>query len=447
MTFVSLFLWFVVGVQTVEVAVDSHVDRVAILLDGTPAATLDHEPWTAEIDFGPLLSPHELTAIAFDAAGEEIARARQVVNLPRPPVMAKLVVDHDDTGRPTTARVITASVARNKPASIVTSLDGQVLAPDGEGHFPLPALEPGTSHLLSTEANWADGSSAGADLSLGGSFGEIVASELTAVPIRVTGSAPTVAGLDGRLTVDDSPLRVVAVERSGARIYVIRDLGAGPTLKALGKSYLRPPRSVRARYDPIFEPDLAPEIDRSYLVGVNAVDARGISLFPVAGPVSLKRWTLPWAVTNLYDRYTVPTEQRLADAVAVAGVRAAGHGSPRAVVLVVAEDAVDVSGYSAAAVRHYLSELGVPLFVWVMGKDTDTAWGRGARTSSPREFTRATERLFDELGHQWIVWVEGLHLVNRINLDGTDLGITPVGADTAVVADHASNDAHGGTPG
>ena len=109
-----------------------------------------------------------------------------------------------------------------------------------------------------------------------------------------------------RLTVSGEALRVVAVEGSGARIYVVRDLGATPALKAAGRSNARASKSIRAHYDPVFEHDLGPDLDRAYLVGVNAAAARGVSLFPVAGPVSLKRWGLPWAVTTLHDRYPDP---------------------------------------------------------------------------------------------------------------------------------------------
>ena len=78
-TFVSLYLWLVIGVQTVEVAVDPGVDRVDILLDGKPAATMSGEPWKAKVDFGPLLAPRELTAVAYDEEGGELSRPREFV--------------------------------------------------------------------------------------------------------------------------------------------------------------------------------------------------------------------------------------------------------------------------------------------------------------------------------------------------------------------------------
>lgn len=430
-TFVSVFLWLVVGVQTVEVAVDDRVVRVEILLDGAPAATMTNPPWKAKIDIGSKLAPRELAAVAFDSSGEEIGRTHQIVNLPRPPAVAKIVLDRDDTGNPVTARVITESADRTRPVNVVLSLDGQVIEPSKRHRYPLPPITPGTIHLLSAEASWAHGINARSDLSLGGSYGEIVATELTAIPIQAQGGPPTARELQGRLTVDGTELRIVAVERGGARIFAVRDLASTPTLKAAGISHVRPSRSVRAKKDIIFEHDLAPEIDRLHMVGVNAVASRGISLFPVAGPVSLKRWSLQWAVTNLHDRYPKPDEQRLADAVAVAGIRAAGHGSPRAVVLFVSDDPIDESGYSVEAVTHYLGTLGVPLEVWATDKQTTSAWGPATKAISSKDLNRATKTLMKRLEDQWIVWVEGLHLVNRVNLDGGDLDVEIVGRPSA----------------
>lgn len=46
--------------------------------------TLDRPPWSAQVDFGPELTPQALVVIGFDANGVEIARASQSLNLPRP---------------------------------------------------------------------------------------------------------------------------------------------------------------------------------------------------------------------------------------------------------------------------------------------------------------------------------------------------------------------------
>jgi hypothetical protein len=47
---------------------------------------------------------------------------------------------------------------------------------------------------------------------------------------------------------------------------------------------------------------------------------------------------------------------------------------------------------------------------------------------SSSDITKASKAHFADLEKQWIVWVEGSHLVNRIELDGEDLGISLAGS-------------------
>jgi hypothetical protein len=437
-TFVSLFLWLITGVQPVELAVDPRVDHVEIHLDGELVTTLSREPWKTECDFGLILKPHVLTAIAFDEEGVEIGRERQVVNLPRPEVETKIVVESDEDGVPQAVRVVSQSSDRVDPVNTTTTFDGKVLKPDKQGLYPLPKHDPKTIHMVRAEAAYASGVVSSTDVSFGGAFFDGVASVLTAVPVVVSGKAPNAADLQGRLTADGEALRVLAVEQDGVRIYLVRDVATYATLKGAGASFLKGEGgSISRKYDtkkikdaPIIEYDLKPDVDRVHLVGVNATEGRGTWVFPVSGSVSLGRHSLPWVVTSLSPPGVRQDDQRLAEAVAVAGLKASGHGSRRAVLLVTTREPDDSSSHRGEAVRRYLDELGVPLHVWVINKDTTTRdWGTGTKAKSAGDITKASKALFADLDDQWIVWVEGQHLVNRIELDGADLGISIVGAD------------------
>ncbi|MCP4205355.1 MAG: hypothetical protein GY769_25875, partial [bacterium] len=90
--FVTLFLGLVFGPQSISVIVGDEVDRVEIVVDGLRVAELADAPWSLEWDFGEDLAPRELEAVAFDAEGEEIGRARQWLNLPRQPAEAAILV-------------------------------------------------------------------------------------------------------------------------------------------------------------------------------------------------------------------------------------------------------------------------------------------------------------------------------------------------------------------
>jgi hypothetical protein len=434
-TFVSLFLWLVTGVQTVEVAVGPEVARVEIVLDGKQVGEMEGDPWLTRCNFGNLLEPHELVAIAYSADDVELGRATQIVNLPRPEAEAKIVMESSPEGKPAAFRVITESSDRKKPLGTVAVFDGRVLSPESEDRYLVPDHDPDGFHLISVEVSYPNGTTARADVGFGGAYGRNIATELTAVPIRVGTDPPKPADLEGRITVRGRPLQVATVEQSGAAIYVVRDADVFPTFRAAGRYIARRFEAIRNYQDPIFEFDLDPEVGRVRLVGTNPDRERDLWLFPVSSPVSLKRWSLPWAATTLVEEEATSVNQRIADAMAVAGVRAAGRGSPRAVVLALSADPKDDSRYSPRSVRHYLGQLGVPIYVWVTpdvtseGADevANTDWGPAVPTATARSMTRASKRLLRDLDQQWVIWVEGLHLINHIELDGSDLGIELVG--------------------
>src|SRR5262245_16360071 len=82
--FISLFLGLLSGTQPVRLLVSGPVRTVRILLDGRQVTAAVPPEWSADVDFGSELTPRELTAVGLDADGAEIARATQIVNLPRP---------------------------------------------------------------------------------------------------------------------------------------------------------------------------------------------------------------------------------------------------------------------------------------------------------------------------------------------------------------------------
>jgi hypothetical protein len=73
LVFVTRLLGLMSSTHEIQVQTDPSVHRVEILLDGKRAYVLRSAPWRAGIDFGPEIAPHELTAVAYDAQGVEIA--------------------------------------------------------------------------------------------------------------------------------------------------------------------------------------------------------------------------------------------------------------------------------------------------------------------------------------------------------------------------------------
>lgn len=416
-TFVSVFLWLTVGLQQVEVAVEESVSSVELLLDGKPVGVVTAPDWRTEVDFGPVLQPHELVAVARDTNDAELGRARQVVNLPRPDAELRLVLEGREGGPPERVRVVLQSAQGESPERVTVSLDSQPLA-QVDGVYLLPVYDPSKAHVLSAEAIFPFGVSARDDLSLGGFHRGQVASELTAVAVDVTGHRrPQAEDFGDLLSVDGVPATVAGVDRPGARVYLVRDQGAWPSMRQTGVTMTRRwPSQRRIRLESGV--DVTPDLHRFHLVIPNPEERDDLAVFPVGGPFLLRRFNLPWLVSHVFDRTASADGQRLAAAVAVAGVRAARESCPRVVILVLSEAVRDSSRDRPRDVRAYLRSLQVPLVVWTTGDDLPTAWGDAEPVASPGQLMDASEDLMKSLLKQWIVWIEGRHFPNRVQLDG-----------------------------
>jgi hypothetical protein len=432
-TFVSLFLWLVVDTQMVQLAVDPGVAVVEVFLDDHSLGVIDGPPWQLQCDFGPTLRPHELKAVARGEDGSELGRATQLVNLPRSNAEVEIVLQAGPSGEPDAVRVVTESGERLQPLAVFVTFDGSALARSSGGRYVLPDYDPGQVHIVSAEAHFPDDVTARQDVTFGGTFGSRVATELTAVPVVAGRSElPGPEGLQGLLSVRGVPATVAAVERPGARLYFVRDQGAWPYLQRMGSQTDQRSRNVSRRTmqqfrDLTADPasaQLAADRDSFHLVLANPTYARGLMLFPIGQPLDIKRWGLPWLATHVTSDRVSTRGQRLAEAVAVAGVRAASDGRPRTVVLVLSENPADEGIYGASAVRDYLRALHVPLTVWsVEGGVADGAWGPASDISDLGKLTRNSRRLMDGIQSQWVVWIEGRHLPSVIELAPNTLGL------------------------
>jgi hypothetical protein len=440
--FVTLFLGLTLGAYQVEVAVEGPVAAVELALDGTVVGRIDGPPWTGQLDFGKTLAPHELVARALDANGQEVARARQWVNLPRP--VAEVEVLLEGAGHPSMARLTWQSRTGAQPSSVGLMLDGQPLPVGPDGRAALPPYDPESAHVLSAEVHFPPNVVARRDAVFGGKYGSEVSTDLTAVPVRVRRGKLTGASLRGQLLAGGQPLVVAAVDDGPAEVYVVRDLGAGEGLKELGD--VRQRRTVTGQgmgQRLSIEPDYL-----RYEIGLRKEDevrfiwpvprtysgSGGLpaELFDWSRAYTLKDGGMHWLLTRLVAAGAASGRQKLADAVAVAGLQALSGSRPRAVVLVLGASPEDASRYDPAAVRQYLDFIRVPLFVWSVEKPVEknaaaspalAAWGKVEDVSTLTRFRAAVARLRDELESQRIVWVEGTHLPQSISLAAGAAGV------------------------
>jgi hypothetical protein len=334
--------------------------------------------------------------------------------------------------------VVTESAERLDPLAVIVTFDGLVLHEGGDGRFELPVYDPHQTHIVSAEGHFPDGVTARRDVTFGGNVGGGFATELTAVPVILEDRRVlTSQELRGMLRARGEVLTVAAVDRPGGRVYMVRDDGASSVLGGLG--LLLDEKNLAAHVD--FNREVArtgrgewsieeipPEKDRFYLVVPSPARARGLAIYPIVRPFSIQRWGLPWLATHVRTPLAAAPNQRLADAVAVAGRRGAAEGRPRTVVLVLGREETNHSGFHPVAVREYLKTLHVPLVVWSTEADEPlTLWGEADGAGSVSRLRKASRRLLKDLRRQWIVWVEGSHLPHEIELAENEKGIRLAG--------------------
>jgi hypothetical protein len=441
--FLTLFLGLVAGRVPVELVVTGPalaspaaagtpaspaipaISAIEILLDGRPVRGLSGPPWKGEIDLGKDLLPHHLEARGLDAAGIEVARAEQWVNLPQPPAIVDVTPEPGPDGRIAAARLSFRSRTFEAPTAITATLDGAPL-PIEERRVTLPAYGPDLPHLLTIEAQFSTGP-VHRDLAFGGGLEGQVATELTAVLVRTRGPLPTTAALAGRFIASDTgsaggkPLTPVAVEEGPGELLIVRDPGTPPALVNLGEKeiYFDPfHNSTWLRSSlPIKDRDRVRLVDAS----ANWFSGDGMTsvIFDFSPELDGQRWGLYWWLAHATSTHP-GAPPRLADAVAIAGVQALTDQHRRAVLLVLSGEPADGSRWDAVAVRRYLAAIRVPLYVWSVRPPpysaAMTAWGKVENVSTLFLMTRAYRRLGRDLAAQRIVWVDGRHLPQSITL-------------------------------
>jgi hypothetical protein len=422
--FLTLFLGLTSGKQQVAVAVRGPVSAVELMLDGTAVVRLGGPPWRTRLDFGAAIEPHELVARALDAKGQEVGRARQILNLLRPPAEVDILLENGPKGQPAGARLIWRSLMAEKPAAVGLLFDGQPVALDDHGHAVLPAYDPEIGHILSAEVRFSATVVARKDVGFGGRLGDEISTELTAVPVRLRPGKklPEAKDLQGWILAGGKPVAVAAVEDGPAQLLIVRDREARQPLESYdraksGKSLIAGMGEIR-RFQMILAKD-----DQVRFIWPSArrqTSDTGLTseLFDSSRDYTAKDGGVLWLLGRALPQVD-KVDQRLADAVVVAGLQALAGNRPRAVLLVLGYGPKDTSRYDAGVVGHYLESVRVPLVVWSLGghdAPAGFAWPGTEDISSLPKLESAFSRLNENLATQRIVWIDGGHLPREITL-------------------------------
>lgn len=428
--FVTLLLGLATGHQTVEVSVGADVASVELRLDGQAVGTLSGAPWKFDCDFGEELLPHELVAIARDASGVERGRARQLINLPRERAEARFVLEPRKARDPPIARLIWQALDYEHPAEVSVTFDGRELLVTDPERIELPSHRPNDLHFLSAELIFSDRVAARAELAYGGRFGDEVSTELTAVMALVEGKrTPEPEEMEGWFLKDGHPLRIVAVEKAPADLLIVR-VGSAEIRRKLWLVYRE--RASRSAWSERGSREVLgfKRRDRARFVfpygTQRAKTALETAMFPVSE--NMTSYGDLFRITSTFYfpvEKGPPAEQRLADAVAVAGLVAAAGNHRRAVILIYSDDVTDVSQCRPEIVRGYLRALQVPLFVWSLPVNgvSPSAWGGEEDISTLANFRNSLFKLKDTLKSQVAIWVEGAHMPGEIELAEQATGI------------------------
>ncbi len=460
--FLTLFLGLVEGRQVVELAAADEVARVEVLLDGELEAVITGgPPWRAPVDLSGDLAPRLLEAVARDAAGEELGRAEQWLNLPRGRAEVTLLVDR--SGPRAVARIGWRSVEHPRPEAVVVHFDGEPVPVGGPLaaplEVPLPDHAPDAMHVVSAEAVFPGGDSARADVAFGGPYGDQVSSELTGVAVEVEGERRLrkVGDAGPWLRVGGEVLRPVALDAGEVDLYAVVDAAARPQLEVLGIQMARMlrsrgarlptgPRSDRLRAGPVPPPTLQTGMhpgDRLYLVRPQTEDAApGVQLFGLSEALDDSRGGSAWQLSYVSLPHDPDRPQRLADAAAAAGMMATSTSRPRCVLLLLGPGSVDDSVLDPGEVWRYFERLRVPLEVWYLDtgegappadlregesreawrrrqlEEARRRWGAVQVVEGSHQWLRFHARLRDDLARQRILWIEGRHLPQAVELAG-----------------------------
>jgi hypothetical protein len=478
LTFLTLFLGLVSGTQSVELQVPAESAVVEVRLDGELHAELREPPWEVRLDLGPL-RPHHLTATARSSDGALLGRSEQWINLSRARAQATWVIEESDPSG-WGLRLHWESVEHAEPSSVVVRVDGEKVTPRrGDLNFAVASRD--QLHLVSAELTFADGQTVRADALISDEHTGRTAAELTAVAVIGGGHGlRRPAQARGRIRLDGQDLEVFAVDRGAADLAVVADRTALEELRRLRHGVVR---RAGGRLRPHVELVDGVAQRRLDLVGVDyghpvvhAGSGAGDRLFfvrpiadrsePDAVPYDLfgvshhlvggyagPAWQL--TNTNVYED-SPDRPQRLADAVARAGLVAYSGGRPRAVVLILGPEWKDSSLFSPSEVAAFLGDLRVPLYVWRIetafdelspedkklaweerelrqqavqsgesepppGKEEEVrrigaAWGPPRVIESAGELVSAATDVRRELGRQRILWVEGRHLPQSLEV-------------------------------
>jgi hypothetical protein len=318
------------------------------------------------------------------------------------------------------------------PSRITLSVDNRILELDNDAQFTLDETNQSSTRIVSAELEFPDNETARTVVAVGPGASGLVESRLTAVPIVLSNqhSKLELADLQGTIRVPIGEARIVAIDSSAARIFLIEDCTATPHLRRAKATAER----SKGWKNPFFVDSRIAgdrDVDKPQLrvVGTVPEHRQGQIFHTISAAFVLTRRPLPFFA--VLKNAELSPYQSLASATAIAAAEAAKTGRPRAVVLLLGAGTDNGIGCSPEEVIAYMHELRVPFFVWRSDPRPPSVesrrWGPGATASTWRELSANSKSVQKHARRQRVVWVEGAWLPNEIILENPPDGVRLAG--------------------
>jgi len=387
MDILSYPVGLLIGLLPVAVDLGPEREPAHLLLDSRPVCELTARSPGCMVDLG--LSPriHLLELVRTDPAGRVTERVGRWVNRPgvQPEVLARGSCDEKKAS--CEFDFAWAHPRRLDPDRLDLSLDGRGVWHGKERHARVALAKGAKPQILVVDARFSDGTRASFTKTLYAFYPEEAHAQLQAVPVIPSDAATTDEQVAS--TLEESGLPVRTVERNETDIAIVMQPNAFDFIPGMMAERLKGPgRHVIQIKDP-------------------TGGARKDTPIQVVVPdQTLSAFATTASQIGRSAAAVTPRSSRFADAVAAAGYTLAGSPRPRAVVLVLHGFALpNVSTFTAAQARAYLSEVMVPLVVWRVGDVPAPEWPEGRSLASGDDLRAAFNALFEDVARQRIAWL------------------------------------------
>ncbi len=397
----------IVGEHRIEVDLGVTQKPADLSLDGKKVCFVTASDPGCAVDFGPAPHVHLLELIRRGPDGGVAQRHHRWVNRPGQEAELTIMFSEPAADGVCSGHLVWLHPEKLDPSWIEVTEDGRALKLlDDLSSFQFPCRSPDSTQIIAASAIFPDGRRAEAVAS-GFLYGEESRVTMTAVALSLGDTkkkrivkAPSILGTGATLA-----------ERADAQIVFVVDPETGPAFETIRNSpgYESGQGYVALQFDSsLYEitklwfvlPDgrLRRAEDRQHRRGVRGV------------------WWLFRAAETPPEG-----ERRIADAVAASGLVAASGPRKRAIVLILGPEQLrDESLFTPAEARAYLSEVGVPLFVFRTGKVRDDGWPAGVETITMFDLGKALRNIAKQVLSQHVVWYRGERSVAGIAADLPD---------------------------